>query len=128
MGHGLARLGPVPMAEDQDGLIVLPGQLEGEPGSDPIGRAVHATPLDGLPGVKSGYLHHHLADDVAGWIPEGEFDFPSRPALALHLLGPPAGQALHGGQRRVHFRCGDLESDAMDDIRHIDLRSVQEPS
>ena len=75
MRHRFARLGPIAVTENQDGLPVLQGEVEGEFRPDPIRRTVDAASPNTLRLGQRLDLHHHLAYKIPGRGTEGEGDF-----------------------------------------------------
>src|SRR5687768_4415873 len=106
----------MPVAEEEDGLVVRRRELEGDVGADPFGRTVDAAPVDLLRGGGRLDLHDHLADDVPLGGTEGEFNVSAGLGASLHIPGPPIRQALEGGQRGEDAGNGGFDADAMDDV------------
>src|SRR5262245_50581367 len=66
----LDRLAPVPVAEDDDRVVALPRQIEGDVSPDPFRRSIDDAPLNRAVRVDFRNVELHVSDFFARWICE----------------------------------------------------------
>ncbi len=117
-------LAPAAVAEHHDGEVILAREAELDVGTDPFGRPFLDTPAHLVAPGQLDHLHVEAAQQFFRFQVEAERDDAADLRGAAGLLCPPAGKALDGRQRGVDVGGRRLDADAMNDIRHVELRSI----
>src|SRR5450631_2846407 len=81
VSHGLNGLAPVSVAEENNRLVVLLRQLEGDVSSNPFSRPLYAAPSHIFIFAQLLHFHHRSAQELACLRSKAEFDLSSDLAI-----------------------------------------------
>src|SRR5690606_27151467 len=98
-----------------DGVVAFLFQIEVQSGADPFPRSLEHSPAHAPGRVEFEDLHLEAADfDAFG--AEAKAQVSADLGVAAAVPGPPAGDALGGGQCLVNLVGGRLDADPMQDV------------
>src|SRR5262245_11605939 len=118
MGGEFDGFAPVPVAEHQDRVVALPGDVKSRLGADPFRRTVLESPMHRRARVHLRDIEIHPADLFAGLISKADDHRAPRTRRAGRVLGPPARHAFYGRYGLDDFRDRRLDANSVNDVHH----------